>query len=100
MAVEDTVGFDVVIHGTNTHQDFEAAVHMRVVVFVDSLETAFYGCTWKERAADLRTILHYLETILANMWTVVWRTETLDSLGMHWHFVGTEIVMSPLDHFS
>lgn len=84
----------VVIHGTDTLQDFEAVVHMRGAAFVDSLGTAFCGGTWKGRAADLRTVLCYSETVLAKMLTAVWKVEAFDSLSMHWHFVGTEMLSS------
>jgi len=85
---------NVVINGADTLQDFEAAVHMREAAFVDSLGSAFCGGTWKGRTADLRTVLRYSETFLDNTLTAVWRVETLDSLGMHWHFVGTEMFPS------
>lgn len=56
---------------------------MREVGLVDSLEFAIGGCTWRRKAANMRIILYYLEAALANMRTVVWRVEALDSLDMH-----------------
>lgn len=68
--VESTVGLDTDIHGAYTHPNFEVAVHMREVALVDSTETAFGGCTCGGRAAVLRTVVHYSETVSANMFTV------------------------------
>lgn len=70
MIVEDTDGFDVIIHEIDMYQDFQVIFHMREVAFVDSLEITFYGM-WKGRVANWGTILHYAETISTNMWTVV-----------------------------
>lgn len=74
---------DIVIHGTNTLQDVKVVVHMREVTLVDSLGIVFYIYTWKGRPTDLRTILQFLETILADILTVVWRVEILDNFSIY-----------------
>lgn len=73
---------------------------MREATFVDSVGTTFHGCTWKGRVVDLRTIVHYLEIILANILTAIWRVEILDSLGINCKFVGIKILSSWVTLFS
>lgn len=46
---------------------FEVVIHMRKVALVDSLESTFGGCIWRERITDYGTNLLYLEATLANM---------------------------------
>lgn len=94
LTVEDTARFDVDLHGIGMHPYFETAVQMREVAPVDSLEIALCGCTFVGSAADIRTVLHYLEIVLTNRRTAVWRIETLDSSGMHWLCVGTKLLSS------
>lgn len=65
------------------HPNFGAIIHMREVSLLDSLDMTLGGCKWKGRAANWRTILHFLEVILSNIQIIVWRAEALDSLGMH-----------------
>lgn len=83
MSVEVTAGFGVDIYGADTHPDFGAAVHMGEAAPVDNTKIAFGGCTWRGRAAVLRTVLHYPEVVFANIRTTIQRVEALDSLGMH-----------------
>lgn len=58
---------DANIYGVEVHPYLEIAIHMREATFVDSLETTFNDCIWRERATILRTILHYSKAILANI---------------------------------